>query len=594
MGFTRDDLAARNNHFIWAVGRLKPEVTATQAQAEMDLIMPRVQTYWRGQVVPLADHYVGEVRLALAVLFGAAGFVLLIACVNVANLLLARGAVRQHEMSVRTSLGATRGRIVQQLLTETVLLASLGGALGLAVALGGVAFVRRWPLPGIPRLEDTSVDPQALLFAMALSMGTGVLFGLAPALRLSRPGLQDVLKANGRVAGTVARTRIRNGLVVAELALAVVLLVGAGLLLASLRRLLDVPLGFAPQHVLAVSINLPRTTYREPYQQVQFAERLLNRLKSVPGAETVGISTSVPFSGTDDVGIRFDGRPGDSPLSGTTANYFQVTAAYLRLMQIPLIRGRFLTDQDTSTSAPVVLINETMARRYFPNEDPIGRRLDISGPTYLREIVGVVGDVKQESLRTPTPPQVYEPFSQKPTRSFQVLLRAPENPADLVDPVRRAVRAIDNAQPISTARLLDDMVARSLTRDRFSVLILGAFASLALLLAAVGLYGVMAYAVTQRTNEIGIRMALGAQPHGILRLVMIQSLQMVTIGLGTGLLAAFVLTRILASLLYEVKARDPITFTAVAILLAGVALAAALIPARRAARVDPVVALRTS
>jgi predicted lysophospholipase L1 biosynthesis ABC-type transport system permease subunit len=235
-----------------------------------------------------------------------------------------------------------------------------------------------------------------------------------------------------------------------------------------------------------------------------------------------------------------------------------------------------------------------MARRYFPNEDPIGRRLDISGPTYLREIVGVVGDVKQESLRTPTPPQVYEPFSQKPTRSFQVLLRAPENPTDLVDPVRRAVRAIDNAQPISTARLLDDMVARSLTRDRFSVLILGAFASLALLLAAVGLYGVMAYAVTQRTNEIGIRMALGAQPHGILRLVMIQSLQMVTIGLGTGLLAAFVLTRILASLLYEVKARDPITFTAVAILLAGVALAAALIPARRAARVDPVVALRTS
>jgi putative ABC transport system permease protein len=294
------------------------------------------------------------------------------------------------------------------------------------------------------------------------------------------------------------------------------------------------------------------------------------------------------------VGIRFarPGIPDTGPGPGTTANYFRVTPGYLRVMQIPLIRGRLITERDTATSPPVVLINETMARRFFPDEDPIGKRLDISGPTYMREIVGIVGDIKQESLRTPTPPQVYEPFAQKPASTLHVLLRAPVDPLRFAETVRQEVRAIDNAQPISAARPMEEIVARSLTRDRFSVSILGAFACLALILAAVGLYGLVAYFVTQRTNEIGVRIALGAEPRGIQRLVLVQSLRMVLIGLGLGLVGAVVVTGILRSLLYEVQPRDPMTFAVVTLLLVVVALAAAFIPARRAARVDPVIALR--
>jgi putative ABC transport system permease protein len=555
----------------------------------MDLLMTRLHPFsWRGRVVSFEDHYVGEVRLVLAVLFGAAGCLLLIACVNVANLLLARGAVRQREMSVRTALGATRARIVQQLLTETALLSLLGGALGLALALGAIKLVRTWPLQEIHRLEETSLDAPALVFTIVVSIGISVLFGLSPALRLSRPDVHDALKGSSRVAGTAGGTRIRNTLVIAEVALAVVLLVGAGLLLRSLWRLLDVPLGFNPQNVLAVSISLPRAVYPEPFQQAQFAEGLLDRLKNVPGVETVGISTAIPLTGVADAGIMFDGPP----RMGTTANYFRVTPAYLRVMQIPLIRGRLITEQDTATSQPVVLINETMARRFFRDEDPIGKRLDIAGPTYMREIVGIVGDIKQESLRTPTPPQVYEPFAQKPGPTIKVLVRASDNPLRFAETVRQEVRAIDKAQPISEARPMEKIVDGSLTRDRFSVFVLGAFACLALILAVVGLYGVVAYVVTQRTNEIGIRIALGAEPRGIQRLVVVQSLRMVLIGLGLGLVGAVVVTGILRNLLYEVNPRDPMTFAVVTLLLVVVALAAAVIPARRAARVDPVLALR--
>jgi len=592
MGFTPDELMSRNNHFIWAVGRLKPGVTTQQAQSEMDLLMPRIQGVWRGRIVSFSDHYIGDVRLAISVLFGAAGLVLLITCVNVANLLIARSAARQREMALRMALGATRGRIVQQFLTETTLLSFLGGALGLLLAFGAVALIRRWPLPGIHRLEETSLDPQALAGAFLLSIATGVLFGLSPALRQSRPDLQDALKAGGHIAGSAARTRIRNALVIAELALAVVLLVGAGLLLKSLWRLLDVPLGFNPQNVLAVTINLPRTIYREPFQQAQFADRLLDRLKSAPGLEAVGISSGLPLLPVTDVGIAFEGRPGDPPMRGTTANYYQVTPGYLRALQIRLVRGRLITEQDTATSTPVALINETMARRFFPDEDPIGKRLDISGPTYMREIVGIVSDVKQESLRTPTPPQVYEPFLQKPSRTLHLLLRAPANPAQFAETVRQEARAIDNAQPISEARPMGAIVARSLTRDRFSALILGAFGCLALILAAVGVYGVIAYSVAQRTHEIGVRMALGAQGADVVWLALRQGLRLVIIGLAIGLLISAVATRVLATVLFGISPTDPLTFSAIASLLGLVALLACWIPARRATKVDPLVALR--
>ena len=594
MGFTPEDLKSRNNHVIWGVGRLKPGVTVEQAQAEMDLLMPRLHaTTWRGRVVSFDDYYVGDVRLALGVLLGAAGGLLLIAGVNIAILLLARGMVREREMSVRTSLGATRGRLVQQLLTETAVLWLLGGTAGVAVALGVIRLVRAWPSPGIHRLEQTALDPSALAFAIVLSIATAVLFGLAPALRLSRTDSPDPLKASGRASAAPARTRIRNALVAGEVALAVVLLVGAGLFVRSLSRLLEVPLGFTPERVLAVTINLPPAIYREPVQQMQFADRLLDRLRARPGVEAVGIATAFPLAGVTDVGIRFDGRSPESPLFSTNANYFRVTPGYLSAMRIPLIRGRLFTESDTAASLPVVLINETMARRSFPDEDPIGKRVDITGNTFMREIVGIVGDVKQESLKTPTPPQVYEPFSQQPRPSFHVLLRAAGEPTPLAEAVREEVRALDSLQPISLARSMEEVVGRSLTRDRFSVFVLGVFACLALFLAAVGLYGVVAYSVTQRTNEIGIRIALGAEPRGVQRVIVVQSLTIAVIGVAVGIVTAAALSGILRSLLYEVQPRDPWTLAGVAALLIAVAATAAFVPARRAARIDPVHALRS-
>jgi predicted permease len=593
LGLTPQDLQS-GDHVLWAVGRLKPGVTPRQALAELDLLMTRLNpTTWRGRVVPFDDYYVGDVRLALRALFGGAGCLLLIACTNVANLLLARGAARGQEMAVRTSLGATRGRIMQQLLTESALLSSVGGGLGLATAFGLVTLVRTWPWPGIYRLEESSLDARALLFTIALSIGTSVLFGLSPARRLSRPILNQGLRGGGRAAGSRDRTRIRNTLVIAELALAVVLLVGAGLFLRSLMRLFDVPLGFNPHNVLAVTINLSPTAYHQPVQQVAFSESLLNRLNSLPGVEGSAISTGVPLVGVTDVGVTFDGRSPGSPLFATNANYFAVTPSYLRVMQIPLIRGRVFTPEDTATSPPVALINETMARRSFPDEDPIGRRLDVTGHTFMRQIVGIIGDVKQESVKTPTAPQVYEPFAQQPRTAFRVVLRATGNSLAFEDTVRREVRTLDGAQPISQARLMEDVIGRSLTRDRFSVLVLGAFACIALVLASVGLYGVVAYVVTQRTNEIGIRMALGAEPGGIQRLVILQSLRVVVIGLGVGLAGAIIVSPVLGDLLYDVKPRDPMTLGGVTILLIVVALAAAFMPARRAAAVDPVLALRT-
>ena len=559
MGFTPKD--GESGHFIWAIGRLKPGVTRTQAQAEMDMIMARLQQpqgVWSANVFPLMDYYVGEVRAALFVLLGAAGFVLLIACANVANLLLARASVREKEISLRASLGASRGRIIQQLVTESMLLSLLGGTLGLLLASGGISAAKRLSPASIPRLDQVALDYPVLVFTFGLSAITGVLFGLAPALRLSRANLQECLKAGGRIGGAEMRKSARSALVVSEVALALVLLSGAGLLVKSFWRLLEVRPGFNPESVLAARINLPAVKYPEPHKQNEFVHQLLGRI----------------------------------PESGTAANYYAVTPRYLQAMGIPLMRGRFFAERDTLESQPVVIINEVMARRFFPNEDPIGKRLDISGPTYLREIVGVVGDVKQGGLRASKTPQVYEPFLQKPSNSFNVVLRAAGNPMHVAEAVRHEVLAIDKEQPVSNVRTMEELVARSVTQDRLSAFLLGLFAALALGLAAIGIYGVMAYLVTQRTHEIGIRIALGAHQRGILQLVLEQSLRMVLLGLGIGLAASLALTRVLGNLLYEVKPSDPLIFIAVFILLLDVALIAAFIPARRASRVDPMVALR--
>jgi putative ABC transport system permease protein len=468
----------------------------------------------------------------------------------------------------------------------------IGGLLGLVLAFGGIRAAKSLSLASIPRLDQAALDYPALLFAFGISTITGVLFGLAPALRLSRGDLQDSLKAGGRIAGSGMRTSVRSVLVVSEVALALVLLAGAGLMLKSFWKLLEVRPGFNPEKVLTTGINLPASKYRESYQQTQFVDKLLERLGNLPDVRQVAASGGLPLAGASDAGIWITGPSIAAPGAGTTANYYRVTPHYLQTLGIPLIHGRFFTEHDVSTSQPVVVINETMAKRFFPNGDAIGNRLDISGPTYVREIVGVVGDVKQEGLKAPIAPQVYEPFFQKPSASFNVEVRGLGDPMQLAETVRRQVLAIDKDQPVSKVLTMDEIVARAVTQDRFSVFLLGLFGFLALALAAVGIFGVMAYAVTQRTHEIGIRMALGAKRGGILKLVLGHSLQVVLIGIGIGLVASLLLTRLMTSLLYEVKATDPAIFAAVSATLLGVGLVAALVPARRASKVDPIVALR--
>ncbi|MGH9163211.1 MAG: ADOP family duplicated permease [Vicinamibacteraceae bacterium] len=593
MGFTSEELTESGSHWVWGVGRLGPGVTPEQAQADLDRLM-RDSENWKAQVVPFIDHYVGGVRTALWVLFGAAGFVLLIACVNVAGLLLARAAARQKEVSLRAAIGASRGRIIQQLLTETMLLALLGGILGLLVALGGVNVVRSLPLEAIPRLDEVTMDYRVLLFTLGVSTLTGILFGLSPALRLSRADLPDALKTGGRASVAGPQLGTRHALVVSQVAIAVVLLAGAGLLLKSFWRLLEASPGFNPESVLTASINLPEVRYGEPYRQSQFAEQLLQRIRRQPGVRSAAVSSAIPLTRIGDSGIYFEGRHGgDGRPTGTTANHYRVTPSYLDVMRIPVIRGRFFTERDTPTSPPVVVINETMARRFFPDDDPLGKRLDIGGPTFMRQIVGVVEDVKQEDLKRVTAPQVYESLLQQPQRALSVVVRGAGDPTHLAEAVRQAVSAIDRDQPISDVATMEEIVGRAISHDRFSASLLGLFGLLALVLAAVGIYGMAAYSVTQRAHEIGVRIALGARPGRILQLVLGQSLRLLLLGLLIGLAASLALTRALSALLYNVQPRDPAILLGASALLVGVALLAAFIPARRASRVDPVVALRS-
>ena len=589
MGFTADDV--NKGHFIRAVGRLKPGVSRDQAQAEMELLMPRLTSDWRATVIPLLDYYVGDLRTPLFVLLGAAGFVLVIACVNVANLQLARGSFRQKEISLRISLGATRGRVLRQFLAESTLLAAIGGSLGVLVGLAGIGALKAFVPAGIPRLAEVGLDIRTLLYAMGVSAIAGLVFGILPALRMADSGLQSGFSMGGRVAGAGSHGRLRHVFMVAEVALALVLLTGAGLLLKSFNQLLHVRTGFQAERLLTATISLPPAKYREPRLQAEFANRLLEKLGGLLGVRQAAISAGLPFRSVDDVGIRFE-RPPDAAVSGTTANYYGVSHSYLETMGIPLIRGRFFTEHDYATSTPVVVINEAMAKACFPNEDPIGKRLDISGPTYMREIVGVVGDVKQSSLKARVAPQVYEPFLQKPSRNFSVLLRGRGDPARLVETLRNQVFALDKDQPVTNVRTMEETVARSMTQDRLSVFALAVFASLALTLAATGIYGVFAYSFSQRTLEMGIRLALGARQQELLKLVLGQCLRLVLLAVAIGLAASAVLTRFMATLLYEVKPIDPFVLAGVSVILVGVSLTAAFGPAWRASRIDPVLALK--
>jgi putative ABC transport system permease protein len=590
----------RGASFLKALGRLRSGVEVPAAQAELSAIAAHIdqanpRNGSRGIVVRrFQDVLVGDYRLGLVVLLSAVAAVLLIACANVANLLLARGTARRREIAVRTALGASRGRIVRQFLSEGLVLAALGGAGGTLVALWGVdALVRISPIQ-IPRLHTVQIDQRVLAFTLLASMVTGILCGLVPAFQLSRSDPGDALKDGDRGGSGARGTRTRQILVVAEVALSLVLLVSAGLLLRSLMVLQRVSPGFQTERAIVMQVMLPQTRYADAAAMTGFYRRLHDEVRALPGATATAISTTLPLSGSN-VGVGFvvDGRPAD-PGTRTSAAFFGVSPEYFSAMGIPLLRGRGFTERDNEQAPGVIVVSETMAAKYWPGEDPIGKRVKISyNNTGLREIVGVAGDVKQGDLTDTKAAQMYAPFVQVPWPFLAAVVRTTAAAEATAGALRQALARLDPEQAAGEIRTLDQYVSRSIATPRFTALLVGSFASLALLLAGFGLYGVMAYSVAQRGREIGIRMALGAQARDVRALVVGQALRMGAAGLGIGLVGALLVTRVLESLLFGVSAADPVTFAGVSAALVAVLLLAAYLPARRATRVDPIVALRT-
>ena len=602
MGFTGQESQNHGGHYLSAVGQLKPGATLEQARSEMIAIAGRLaQQYpnanagWNVKLMPLQEFIVRSIKPALLVLLGAVTFVLLIACANVANLLLARAAGRQKEVAIRTALGAGRARIVRQLLTESALLALAGGAVGLLLAKWGMELLLKLAPQDLPRMSGVSLDGRVLAFTAAVTLLTGVIFGLVPALHASKPNLNETMKDAGGRGSTEGGGRqfVRGSLVVLEVASASLLLVGAGLLIKSFWRLQRVDPGFNPNNALTLSVTLPPRKYPEENQQGAFFQQLLEEVRTLPGVQAAGATNSMPLGGDYVLGFVIEGRPPLPPGAGQSTNYYAVSADYFKAMGIPLLRGRVFTEQDTKNTTRVIVINETMAKRMFPNEDPIGKRIHVTnGPTVFREIVGIVGDVKQYGLDQDTPLQTYEPYTQQPFSFMTLVVRAVSDPANLTPAIRNQVLSIDKEQPISGIRTLEQLVSTSIAEQQFSMLLLGVFASVALALAAVGIYGVLSYAAAQRTHEIGIRMALGARAGEVLKMVIGQGMGPALLGVALGLGAALALTQLIKRLLFGVAAADPMTYAVIALLLTLVALIACWIPARRAAKVDPMVALR--
>ncbi|HEX8140372.1 MAG TPA: ABC transporter permease [Pyrinomonadaceae bacterium] len=599
VAFDEKQAQQHGGHYISVVGRLKPGVTLAQAQTEMSAIAARLaqaypdtNTGWGVSLFSMQEYESREIKPALLVLLGAVALVLAVACANVANLLLARATVRQREIAIRSALGASRWRVIRQLLTESVLLAIVGGGIGLLLALWGTDLLLALAPENLPRVKGGTLDMRVLLFTGLITIVTGLIFGLVPALQSSRPNLNETLKEGGR-GTTGGQGRVRSLLVVTEVALALVLLVGAGLLIRSFYRLQQVNPGFNPKNALAVSVSLPAKKYGEEEQQAAFFTELIERVSTLPGVVAVGATQSLPIQGDYVLSFNIEGRPPDAPGTEPSTNYYAVSRDYFRAMGIPLLRGRLFTEQDKKDAPRVCVINETMAKKFFPGEDPIGKRLNVTnGPERFREIVGIVGDVKQYGLDQPTTAQTYEPYLQTPFSGMTLIVRTEGNPVAFGGSVRSQVLSIDKDQPVSRIRPLEQIVAESMARQRFAMLLLGIFAVVALILAAVGLYGVMAYSVTQRTHEIGVRMALGAQQRDVLKLVVGQGMILALVGVVIGLVASFALTRVMTTLLFNVSATDPLTFLVIPVLLTLVALVASLIPARRAMKVDPMIALR--
>lgn len=591
----------RRSYNYRVIARLKPNVRLEHAQADMSVIAQRLERQYpdsntgRGvNVVSLQEHIVGKIRLSLLVLFGAVCLVLLIACANVANLLIARSTVRQKEVAIRAAVGASKFRLLCQMLTESLLLGLLGSGLGLILAYWGVKLLVAIGPESVLRVREISIDWRVLGFTLLVALATGVIFGLAPALQATKANLNEWLKeGGGRTTMCPVRGRMRNLLVVFEVAMALMLLIGAGLMIKSFSRLHQVKSGFNPQNLLTAEVNLPRSKYRDGYQIIAVYQQVLNRIAGLPGVQSASAIHALPLSGNNNSILAvIEGRPlprGES----TSADYRAISPDYFRTMGIPMLDGRAFTDKDAAGSPAVVIVSETMAKKFFPNEDPIGKRLTIGdGIAAPREVVGVVGDVRHFGLDRESTAEMYVPLLQRPWMNITLALRCTTDPAGLSAAIRNQVRQVDKDQTVSNIRTMEQVLSNSVSQRRFNMLLLSIFATVAITLSVVGIYGVMSFSVTQRTHEIGVRMALGAQASDVLRMVIWRGTILALIGVALGLAAALSLTRVMKNLLFDVSVTDPATFTLIAILLVAVALIASYIPARRATKVDPLQALR--
>jgi putative ABC transport system permease protein len=597
----------RSSDYLRVVARLKVGVSIVQARAEMQTIAARLeQQYpntnrgWGTLVISLHERVVGDVEKSLWLVMGVVGLLLIIACANVANLLLARATARQQELALRTALGAGRGRLIKQLLTESVLLSLLGAALGTLLAVWGIELLVALNPGNIPRLDEVRLNGRVFGFTFGLSLLTGVVFGLLPALQATNPNLSEVLKEGARSStGGTRSGRMRNVLVVAEIALALVMLIGTGLMIKSFLRLQNVDPGFNPSRILTAEFLMPRSKYPEGPQLSAFYDRVLERVGSLPGVESAGFITMLPLGGGENfAALTIEGRVQDPNDKVMDAQYYTVSPSYFAAMGVGFVSGSNFTSANNPNTPLVTIINQEMARRYWPDEDPIGKRINLGDPATSpwRTIIGVVKDVKHTALDNPPYPQMYVSTTQVPRRALTLVARTSSDPLALAPALRGEVLAIDSDQPLYNMRTMERLLADSISRPRFNMMLITVFGAIGLILASLGIYGVMAYSVTQRTHEIGVRMALGAKPRDILRLVVGQGLLLTTVGtaIGVGLGLGFWLTlaRLIPNLFYDVEATDPVTLIAITLTLSCMALLASYIPARRAMKVDPMVALR--
>ncbi|MDT5293950.1 MAG: putative transport system permease protein [Acidobacteriota bacterium] len=595
---------AREARNLLMVGRLKPGVEPEQAEAELSVVAKRLQTEYPVvdadmgvRVTPLQKQVTGDIRLALIVLFGAVGCVLLIACANVANLLLAKAAGRQKEIAVRLALGASRMRVIRQLLTESVLLGVASGLLGLLLAAWGIRQLIALTPPSLSRLNDVSIDGRVLFFTLVVSLVTSLVFGLAPALQASKSDLHETLKEGGRSnAAGRKQNRLRSLLVISEVALALVLLIASGLMLKSFVRLQSVDPGFDPSNLITLELQLPTNSYGEKHQQLAFQQQLVERVGAIPGVRRAAAVDNLPFSGNEiNNSFTVEGRPVTNVNERPRLFQRSVSPGYFLTMGIPFRAGRPFAAGDDADAAPVAIINETAAHLLWPNEDALGKRMKKGKPDSKNPwvtVVGIVGGVSHTALGVSAQPEVYFPFPQSPSQTVTLVARTATDPKNFAAPVRREVGALDRGLPVSSIKFMDEILSGSVAQPRLYTLLIAIFAGLALLLAAIGIYGVMSYAVTQRTQEIGIRMALGAQPRDVLKLIVKQGMFLSLTAIVVGLVISFALMRVLSSLLYGVSTTDPLTFVGVPLLLAAVTALACYVPARKATKVDPLVAMR--